>query len=75
MVFSPFLLCWIELLVGYFVFHYMWQLQQKDVIQTLPKPLSVSMVASYVSNKEEEDKVEDEHEEVGLWFNGQEAKA
>ena len=53
-------------LVGYFVFHYMWQLQQKDVIQTLPKPLPVSMVASYVSNKEEEDKVEDEHEEVGL---------
>ncbi|KAG4947713.1 hypothetical protein JHK87_043720 [Glycine soja] len=37
--------------------------QQKDVIKALPKPLPASMVASYLSNKKEDEKDEDEKEE------------
>ncbi|RZB96976.1 hypothetical protein D0Y65_020599 [Glycine soja] len=37
--------------------------QQKDVMKALPKPLPASMVASYLSNKKEDEKDEDEKEE------------
>jgi len=43
-----------------------WQPQQKDVIKALPKPLPAYMVAGYISNKKEDEKIEDEPEEVSF---------